>query len=107
MSTDNEVVTVTLLNRSYRLQCEPDEQQMVIESANYLDRELNSVQQQSKASSPERVAVMVALNVVSKLLEAEKKLASIPSSSRSLANVSKKELQSLEKQIDKALRTYA
>ena len=63
-----KTVEVTLLGRSYRVACEDDERDALMQAVAYLDGKMNEIKKAGKVAGTERIAVMAALNVAHELL---------------------------------------
>jgi len=69
MSQPNHPVTVRVMEKDYRIVCPPEEQGMLLRTAEYLNDEMAEIRQTSKVLSTERIAVLAALNITRQLLE--------------------------------------
>lgn len=69
MTSDNNSVLLTILNKSYWVNCPPSERSSLLESARYLDERMYRVQRRSSKLDREQIAVMVALNITHELLK--------------------------------------
>lgn len=67
--SDNEMVTVRILDREYQVVCAPGERKGLMEAALYLDAQMREVRKGGKLSSVEKIAVMCALNFSDELLK--------------------------------------
>jgi len=67
--SDNEVVTVRILDREYQVVCAPGERKGLVEAALYLDAQMREVRESGKLTSVEKIAVMCALNFSDELLK--------------------------------------
>lgn len=70
MST-REAVTVNILDREYKLACEPDERRQLLDAADYLDKNMRELRTQGNMLSAERVAVLAGLNIANELLQSK------------------------------------
>jgi len=61
-------VTVSIMDKEYRVSCEPGEEDALLASALDLDERMRSIRQTGKIIGTERIAVMVALNMAHELL---------------------------------------
>ena len=68
MST-NYTVTVNILEKDYQVACPAEQEQELIQSANYLDRQMRNIRETGKVIGVERIAVMAALNISHELLQ--------------------------------------
>ncbi len=61
-----EPVTVefSVLGRTYKVACPPDQQALLQEAAVALDQRMNAIRAQTDGVGPERAAVMVGLNAM-------------------------------------------
>lgn len=69
MPQSNHPVTVRVMEKDYRIVCPPEEQGMLLRTAEYLNDEMAQIRQTSKVLSSERIAVLAALNITRQLLE--------------------------------------
>jgi cell division protein ZapA len=63
-----KTVEVELLGRTYRVACEDNEREALIQAVAYLDGKMNEIRRAGKVMGAERIAVMAALNVAHELL---------------------------------------
>ena len=68
MSDSAKTIEVNLLGRSYRVACEDEEREALMQAVAYLDGKLNEIRQSGKVTGSERIAVMAALNIAHELL---------------------------------------
>lgn len=68
MSTKRKTVDVSLLGRVYKVACGEDEREALLASVAYLDEKMHEIKNTGKVASPERIAVMAALNITNELL---------------------------------------
>lgn len=61
-------VTIRILDKEYRIACEPGEQYGLIDSARLLDQRMREVRQNGRIIGADRIAVMAALNLVYELM---------------------------------------
>lgn len=71
MSRTPSAVTLEILGKEYKIACEPEEQDGLIESARQLDRKMRQIRDSGKVSGTDRIAVMAALNMAHELHLAE------------------------------------
>ena len=60
------------MGKEYKIACEPEEQENLIQSASELDAQLRKMRDSGKVGSPERIAVMAALNLSHELQSLKK-----------------------------------
>lgn len=65
-------ITVTILDKEYRIACEPDERDSLLESARLVDERMREVRSTGRVIGTERIAVMVALNIAHEFLDLKK-----------------------------------
>src|SRR4051812_41813583 len=63
-----KTVEVQLLGRTYRVACEDDEREALMQAAAYLDGKMNEIPRAGKAMGAQAVAAVAALNVAHELL---------------------------------------
>jgi cell division protein ZapA len=63
-----KTIEVTLLGRSYRVACEDNEREALMQAVAYLDAKMNEIRKAGRVMGAERIAVMAALNVAHELL---------------------------------------
>jgi cell division protein ZapA len=63
-----KTVEVNLLGRTYRVACEDEEREALMQAVAYLDGKMNEIRRAAKVVGAERIAVMAALNVAHELL---------------------------------------
>jgi cell division protein ZapA len=61
-------VEVSILGRSFRIACAPEEAEQVRQAADYLDAKMREIRDAGKVVGHERIAVMAALNITHELL---------------------------------------
>ena len=68
MAEAAKTVEVELLGRTYRVACEDNEREALMQAVAYLDGKMNEIRRAGKVMGAERIAVMAALNVAHELL---------------------------------------
>ncbi len=63
-----EQVNVKILDRDYRLSCEPAEREQLMASVAHVDATMRAIRDQGRIAGAERIAVFAALNIASDLL---------------------------------------
>jgi cell division protein ZapA len=63
------LVSVTILDKEYRIACQESEQEVLRTSAHYLDRRMREVRQSGRIIGADRIAVMAGLNISHELLD--------------------------------------
>ena len=72
MKVQSEPITVMILDREYRVACEPDERQSLLEAAHQLDEHMREIRNNGRLMALERIAVMAALNLTDELNKIKK-----------------------------------
>src|SRR5215208_6155505 len=91
-----KTVEVQLLGRTYRVACEENERESLMQAVAYLDGKMNEIRRAGKVMGAERIAVMAALNVAHELL-------SLKLGAGFDLGQAKRRLVALESQIDAAI----
>jgi cell division protein ZapA len=66
-----ENVSVTILDREYRLACEPQEKDALLSCAQYVDGKMTMIRDGGKILGADRIAVMAALQIALELFKAK------------------------------------
>ncbi len=69
--SQRDSVVIQLLGREYRIASQPDEVNMLHQSANLLQQRMQTIEASGKVTGTERIAVMAALNLAHELLQAQ------------------------------------
>lgn len=68
MSTKQpSAVSLTILGKEYKIACDFDEQELLLDSAKQLDEKMRKIRNAGKINGDDRIAVMVALNMAHEL----------------------------------------
>lgn len=73
MSANIKPVSFSILGKEYKVNCTPEEHDVLLASARKLDVQMNEIQNAGKINGGERIAVMVALNIMTELHAMQKK----------------------------------
>ena len=92
-----KTVEVNLLGRSYRVACDDNEREALMQAVAYLDAKMSEIRKAGKVMGAERIAVMAALNVAHELLSVRLGGTSLD------VGQAKRRLLALESQIDAAI----
>jgi cell division protein ZapA len=68
MAKEGSFLDVTILGREYRVACEPGEREALESAVVFVDGRMREIAGSAKNPSPERVAVMAALNIAHEFL---------------------------------------
>lgn len=69
MSEELARVTVRILDKEYQVACPDDERDVLLESAELLNRKMNEIRESGKVVGLDRIAVMAALNLSHEILQ--------------------------------------
>jgi cell division protein ZapA len=72
VSSNSIPVTVYILDKEYRISCQPEERESLLEAAAYIDGQMREIRQSGRVIGTERIAVMAALNTANDLLTMRK-----------------------------------
>lgn len=64
-----EPVSVRILDREFKVMCQPGERRGLMEAALFLDAQMREIREAGKLSSMEKIAVMCALNLADELVK--------------------------------------
>ena len=64
---ESSVVSLTILSKEYKIACDIDEQELLLESAKQLDEKMRKIRNAGKINGDDRIAVMVAVNMAHEL----------------------------------------
>ena len=90
MKATRESVKIQVMGKEFAVACEPEEKVSLLAATRYLDEQIDLVQSQGKIVGNERIAIMVAINLASELLELRKKQSSSDQTSDEINALSKK-----------------
>lgn len=62
-------LSVMILDKEYRISCQPEERDELIRSARFLDGKMQEARKSGRVIGTERIAVMVALNIAHEMLQ--------------------------------------
>ncbi len=68
MKQESTPVTVQILDKDYRISCEPGDRASLLESVRFLDDKMREIRSTGKVIGTDRIAVMAALNLAHELL---------------------------------------
>jgi cell division protein ZapA len=68
MADSPKTIEVSILGRTYRVACEDNEREALMQAVGYLDAKMGEIKKTAKVSGTERIAVMAALNIAHELL---------------------------------------
>ncbi len=71
MNKRPQPVSITILGKEYKIVCEENEKDALIRSAQDLDKQMRAIRDSGKVTSPDRIAVMAALNLTHELRQAQ------------------------------------
>lgn len=68
--TQPNYLDVSIMGREYRVACSPEEREALLAAVAHVDERMRDIAARSAAATPERVAVMAALNIAHDALSA-------------------------------------
>lgn len=68
MSNESVPVTVTILDKEYRVACPPEERDALLASATMLNERMREIRETGKVIGAERISTMAALNIAHELI---------------------------------------
>lgn len=68
MSSEQQAVTVTILEKEYTVACTEDERNSLLSSVEFLNGKMKEVRSNGKVAGSERIVVMAALNIAHEYL---------------------------------------
>ncbi|KUJ83675.1 cell division protein ZapA [Microbulbifer flavimaris] len=77
-ATKSETVTVSILDKEYRVACADDERAELEASARLLHERMTRIRASGSVIGLERIAVMAALNIAHELIQAKAELTRVP-----------------------------
>ncbi len=90
-------VTVQILDKEYRIACQPEERESLLKTSHFLDLKMREIRDSGKVLGSDRIAVMAALNLAHELLQQK----SVNETGQESVN---KRIQSMQDKIDNALK---
>lgn len=87
-----------ILDKEYRIACDPEERESLLQSAHLVDERMREVRNTGRVIGTERIAVMVALNIAHELLDLKQHKSDD-------TQVISRRIQSLQEKIELALNT--
>src|SRR5258708_13096123 len=69
MAEGPKTIEVNLLGRTYRVACDDDEREALMQAVAYLHAQMNEIRNAGKVMGAERIAVMAALHVAHEFLK--------------------------------------
>ena len=66
---DQDPVTITILEKEFRIACPPEERDALLNSARYLNEKMREVRDSGKVVGLDRISVMAGLNITHELLQ--------------------------------------
>lgn len=98
MTNAEQVIAITILDRTYQIKCPPEGAAQLQESARYLDAQMKKMNQSSQSNNAERLAIVAALNVIHELM-------AFKNQKNAYIDVMHEQIKSLQHRIQKFLGT--
>ncbi len=96
MSGQDNMVSISIMDRSYNIKCPPEQAQALYKAAHYLDAQMRKVKQSASGSMTDSIAVVAALNISHELMSYKKH-------ADNGSDTLNQRVKSLEKKIEQAL----
>lgn len=96
MKSDKTPTVVKILDKEYRIACEPDEVASLKSSAQYLHDQMKLIRDKGSVIGGDRIAVMAALNITHELLHKT-------TDSETISDIVSKRIKSLREKVEVAL----
>ena len=68
MNDGENIISVNILDRSYKIKCPHEQAPALQESARFVDEQMRKLRQTSNITSVDRIAVVTALNICNELM---------------------------------------
>ena len=94
--TDSQPISISILDKDYKVACPAGEQPALLESAKFLDSKMREVRDSGSIMGSERIAVITALNMANDLLNSGR-------ANRDLGKELSPRLKGLENKVAQAL----
>ncbi|PCI18568.1 MAG: cell division protein ZapA [Piscirickettsiaceae bacterium] len=96
----SDSVTVTILDKEYRVSCTEQDRPMLENSARYLDQKMDDIRQSGRIVGLDRIAVMAGLNITHDLLSEDN------NKNRATLDISEK-INALQNKLDFAINAFS
>ena len=96
MKSKVQPTVIKILDKEYRIACEPDEVDGLRSSAQYLNDQMRLIRDKGSVIGADRIAVMAALNITHELLHKT-------TDSETLSDIVSKRIKSLREKVEVAL----
>jgi cell division protein ZapA len=96
VKSDKTPTVVKILDKEYRIACEPDEISSLKSSAQYLHDQMKMIRDKGNVIGGDRIAVMAALNITHELLHKT-------TDSETISDIVSKRIKSLREKVEVAL----
>ncbi len=96
MKSKTQPTIVKILDKEYRIACEPDEIDGLRSSAQYLNDQMRLIRDKGSVIGADRIAVMAALNITHELLNKT-------TDSETISDIVSKRIKSLREKVEVAL----
>lgn len=105
MTNEANYLDIVLLGKEYRVACPPEERNALSAAAAHVSATMDEITEQTRSNSPERVAVMAALNIAHELLMQRSATSTPDDFSQTMLDFAqaKRRIEAMEAQIDTVL----
>ncbi|RLA02734.1 MAG: cell division protein ZapA [Gammaproteobacteria bacterium] len=95
---EHSTITVNIMDREFRVNCQESEQQNLLDSAATLDQRMRDIRDTGRVIGVDRIAIMAALNLASELLSTE-------GSSDEIIDMTNQSINRMQEKIETSLNT--
>lgn len=95
---EQNLISVKILDRSYKIKCSPEQAQALQEAASYVDAQMRKMRQAVSVNNIERIAVVTALNICHEFIQLRKQ-------KNNHIDVMNQRIQDLQRRIENFLET--
>jgi|TARA_B110000483_G_scaffold228870_1_gene292223 cell division protein ZapA len=99
MPSDAQTVTITLMDKQYQINCDPQEREELLESARMLNQNMLEIRQSGGVIGLERIAIIAGLNVAHEMVKSQ--------NSGATSELVSSGIERLRDKIDSAIQTLS
>lgn len=95
---EQNIISVKILDRSYKIKCPPEQAQALQKAANYVNEQIRKIRQTVNINSTEHITIVTALNICHELMQLRKQ-------KNNYIDVMNQRIQNLQRRIENFLET--
>ncbi|WP_304985888.1 cell division protein ZapA [Coxiella-like endosymbiont] len=99
---EQNIISVKILDRSYKIKCPPEQAQALQQAANYVDEQMRKVRKTVNINSTEHITIVTALNIYHELMH---ELMHLRKQKNNYIDVMNQRIQDLQRRIENFLET--